>query len=549
MAVMHKKENFKMADKNKDTNIYFENLGYTVSDNISLLDEEYNVTTEAHELIDDAYYLSTHGKKSGIKTIQKYIKQFPKIPHFKNYLGVLYTKIGNRYKADEIDKIIKNQHPDYLFGKLNLASAYYYKGQHFKMAEILGKEMDLRVLYPERNVFQLSEALNFLKITVLYYVAENDSEKAELNYETLKEIEQRFELESSESDQVFRFMASLRMQKMQEKLALEEKTKIKVKVVPQLVKQKTEPPTFTHSEIHMLYENDFSMGKQKLDQILSLARESLIEDLLKVLHDSIERYEYFEDEMDNIGYSDEKHSFPIHAFFLLGELEAESSLPVMLNYLKQDYSFYDFWYSDMFTEYFWEPMYKVACNKLEELKLFMLEPAVDTHTKLLVNEVVEQLALRSIESKKDVIKWYKDIFKHFLNCKIEDNIIDSDLIAFMTSSVIDFNGFELLPEIEKLYNMGYATHSVAGDIDEVKNLFKEANLEEPEEILPINKRYDEFVRNWYDSEDQDSENIMPQNQFANFESNNVVDSKKVVGRNEPCPCGSGKKYKKCCLNK
>ena len=25
--------------------------------------------------------------------------------------------------------------------------------------------------------------------------------------------------------------------------------------------------------------------------------------------------------------------------------------------------------------------------------------------------------------------------------------------------------------------------------------------------------------------------------------------KKSVGRNEPCPCGSGKKYKKCCINK
>jgi len=22
-----------------------------------------------------------------------------------------------------------------------------------------------------------------------------------------------------------------------------------------------------------------------------------------------------------------------------------------------------------------------------------------------------------------------------------------------------------------------------------------------------------------------------------------------VGRNDPCPCGSGKKYKKCCLGK
>ena len=26
-------------------------------------------------------------------------------------------------------------------------------------------------------------------------------------------------------------------------------------------------------------------------------------------------------------------------------------------------------------------------------------------------------------------------------------------------------------------------------------------------------------------------------------------SKRRVERNDPCPCGSGKKYKKCCLNK
>lgn len=28
-----------------------------------------------------------------------------------------------------------------------------------------------------------------------------------------------------------------------------------------------------------------------------------------------------------------------------------------------------------------------------------------------------------------------------------------------------------------------------------------------------------------------------------------VTSSKKIGRNEPCPCGSGKKYKKCCLSK
>lgn len=28
----------------------------------------------------------------------------------------------------------------------------------------------------------------------------------------------------------------------------------------------------------------------------------------------------------------------------------------------------------------------------------------------------------------------------------------------------------------------------------------------------------------------------------------VVRGHRKVGRNDPCPCGSGKKYKKCCLN-
>lgn len=26
-------------------------------------------------------------------------------------------------------------------------------------------------------------------------------------------------------------------------------------------------------------------------------------------------------------------------------------------------------------------------------------------------------------------------------------------------------------------------------------------------------------------------------------------SKTKIGRNDPCPCGSGRKYKKCCLNR
>ncbi|QNO16639.1 SEC-C domain-containing protein [Alkalicella caledoniensis] len=34
-----------------------------------------------------------------------------------------------------------------------------------------------------------------------------------------------------------------------------------------------------------------------------------------------------------------------------------------------------------------------------------------------------------------------------------------------------------------------------------------------------------------------------------YNKSRMVINENKVGRNEPCPCGSGKKYKKCCINK
>ncbi|MDD2216210.1 MAG: SEC-C metal-binding domain-containing protein, partial [Eubacteriales bacterium] len=34
--------------------------------------------------------------------------------------------------------------------------------------------------------------------------------------------------------------------------------------------------------------------------------------------------------------------------------------------------------------------------------------------------------------------------------------------------------------------------------------------------------------------------------FKNFKRSKTVIKEKTPGRNDPCPCGSGKKYKKCC---
>jgi energy-coupling factor transporter transmembrane protein EcfT len=48
-----------------------------------------------------------------------------------------------------------------------------------------------------------------------------------------------------------------------------------------------------------------------------------------------------------------------------------------------------------------------------------------------------------------------------------------------------------------------------------------------------------------DKDDNDYENIEEESDNFSKRRFTVVDTKKV-GRNEPCPCGSGKKYKYCC---
>ena len=74
-----------------------------------------------------------------------------------------------------------------------------------------------------------------------------------------------------------------------------------------------------------------------------------------------------------------------------------------------------------------------------------------------------------------------------------------------------------------------------GDLEDCEIAFglKEERSEE-REISGIANDFSEFIEK-FDSVEKE---------YIEQKANNIK-----CGRNEPCPCGSGKKYKKCCLNK
>ncbi len=105
-------------------------------------------------------------------------------------------------------------------------------------------------------------------------------------------------------------------------------------------------------------------------------------------------------------------------------------------------------------------------------------------------------------------------------------------------------------------------------IEKEQNPFEKGDLEESLEILKSEKSeaerpYCEKRENWeehysgmeecfYKEEDDDEEiedHVEALDYYENLFSKLAPNKVKKIGRNDPCPCGSGKKYKKCCIGK
>ncbi|SHK24747.1 SEC-C motif-containing protein [Tepidibacter formicigenes DSM 15518] len=143
-----------------------------------------------------------------------------------------------------------------------------------------------------------------------------------------------------------------------------------------------------------------------------------------------------------------------------------------------------------------------------------------------------------VEFWKDYLKKEASIYKEILDKKIE--VIEGKISDLASSH-----------KISEEYFMGF----LDGISESLKNEIALEELESDSEIkleIDFEKLYYNMVSveaHWlYNLEGWNnilSEEIRKQIQKEYKFSKTIVKEDKI-GRNEPCPCGSGKKYKKCC---
>lgn len=326
--------------------------------------------------------------------------------------------------------------------------------------------------------------------------------------------------------------------------AEDEANAIRVTASPKkVIDESTVPPVFIHTEINDLYAYGCEISPEVITKIKALPRETLIKDLNAVVYDSIARFAVFRRYAGNYNAT----WFPVHALFILRDLEAEESLEVILDFLSQDADFLDFWLGDILTEDYWAIIAACAKSDLPRLSAFMKEPGRYTYARTEVAEAVNQLALHSIIPRQHAIDFFRDILEFYLENSHAENLIDTDLNGLLIGVVLDLQATDLAPHVRQMLESRLASEMIAGDWKTVEKEFgKPPRSFAKREFESMESVYHTIKKNM--EQESDNEDYLEEDLEADDESYNYepyVRETPKTGRNDPCPCGSEKKFKKC----
>ena len=149
---------------------------------------------------------------------------------------------------------------------------------------------------------------------------------------------------------------------------------------------------------------------------------------------------------------------------------------------------------------------------------------------------------------------------------------DPAFLGFIVDNALVLDGAATLEPLRAAFARGAIDESVSGDYEETLKWFKQEDLQddwqyhqnllefyEPVEIAKRQERWKQEAEDEKRRErqqqaketahrlgwDTPEEPTTPQG-YLSTSLGTVIREEAKVGRNDPCPCGSGKKYKKCC---
>ncbi len=230
-----------------------------------------------------------------------------------------------------------------------------------------------------------------------------------------------------------------------------------------------------------------------------------------------------DDELHNADSESLEVWAPTHAWRTLAQLGSEDAITPLIN---------SFWRSEEGDDWFFEEVPYVfgmiGIKAILALSDFLFKGHNRSDSYNLACSCLREIGKMHPEVRSECISLITRKLELF-------NANTPELNGLIINDLIELEATDALPSIKKAYEKESVDYSIQGDYEDVeiymgvrKTRTTPANYPGLFEGIPF---FEDLIPS-IDNE-HGTQAILPK--------------KKKIGRNDPCPCGSGKKYKKCCL--
>ena len=320
-------------------------------------------------------------------------------------------------------------------------------------------------------------------------------------------------------------------------------------------------PTFAHPVFEQLYARDYFIDDDVLREILALGPETAVPELLKITGHTLGNFRY--DDPDDGNWFENYHF--MHALYLLHDLHAPEALDVYRRLLRLDSDSTEFWFGDELFEEVPGLLARAGQKRLPELLAMLEDEEMLLQHRLVASDAIARLAREQPELRPAISAFLQGYLRHIIAHATQaarlfppdadaHGYAVEDYLGGLLTDVQEAGLRELEPEIRELHRLGLVDETIGGgaediDFNESYPLRPSADIfaryqqlrDLPDNYSPFHPDAAAMARRRAEEEAKYAR--LRREALATQQPRLVLPK---IGRNDPCPCGSGKKYKKCC---
>jgi hypothetical protein len=259
---------------------------------------------------------------------------------------------------------------------------------------------------------------------------------------------------------------------------------------------------------------------------------------------------YIPELLDSLDYTcknatkltNERSDYNMHtyAMCLLAEFREKQAFPFLLSLLRLTKEESDYIYGDSLGEY----LARLLLSTFDHEKIQLLFDIIE-NTELYLEARTTCVMAYGLLINEGIIASSEGVA--YLRNLIYDKLPhddSSEVFTYIVGCAIDCRLLEMIPDVRFLYENHLVDESYHGNFDYAISFMYVKEDPNPSYI-------DDTVSemSWWACFNEPENYPKSAKDRESNNNNEMAPVTPKIGRNDPCPCGSGKKYKKCCLGK